>query len=299
MGHWINTPPNRHMLWHKAQNSGPGHKSAKQCHKNLLHFDLSQKAEKRRTPFDVRYKESNKPMGHWINTPPNRHMLWHKAQNSGPGHKSAKQCHKNLLHFDLSQKAEKRRTPFDVRYKESNKPMGHWINTPPNRHMLWHKAQNSGPGHKSAKQCHKKLLHFDLSQKAEKRRTPFDVRYKESNKPMGHWINTPPNRHMLWHKAQNSGPGHKSAKQCHKNLLHFDLSQKAEKRRTPFDVGYKESNKPMGHWINTPPNRHMLWHKAQNSGPGHKSAKQCHKKLLHFGLSQKAEKRYYTHGPLN
>ena len=28
----------------------------------------------------------------------------------------------------------------------------------------------------------------------------------------------------------NHGPKHKSAKQCHKNLLHFDLSQKAEKR---------------------------------------------------------------------
>ena len=32
----------------------------------------------------------------------------------------------------------------------------------------------------------------------------------------------------------NRGPKHKSAKQCHKNLLHFDLSQKAEKRSTVF-----------------------------------------------------------------
>ena len=55
---------------------------------------------------------------------------------------------------------------------------------------------------------------------------------QENNKPMDHWVNTPPSRHMLWYEAQNSGPGHKSAKQCHKNLLHFDLSQKAEKRFT-------------------------------------------------------------------
>ena len=41
--------------------------------------------------------------------------------------------------------------------------MDYWVDTPPDRHK---------PQPNSAKQCHKKILHFDLSQKAEKRSSP-------------------------------------------------------------------------------------------------------------------------------
>ena len=46
----------------------------------------------------------------------------------------------------------------------------------------------------------------------------------------------PPGRYMLWHKAQNSRPGHKCVKQCPHNLLHFGLSQKKQPHHELSDL---------------------------------------------------------------